>query len=58
MNTNADEWRRRRDWLPGPIHWLSLTSTDRSGGGVTTTGRTNGRTTDGRTRPQLMGTTG
>ncbi|MDW5323170.1 hypothetical protein [Plantactinospora sp. KLBMP9567] len=39
----SDEWKGRRDWLPGPVEILGMSSSEFDGGDVTVTGRVSAR---------------
>jgi hypothetical protein len=41
--SSSDTWGDRRHWLPGPVQWLGLSSSDDDGGDVMITGRASAR---------------
>jgi hypothetical protein len=42
-SVGSDEWRGRRDWLPGPVEILGMSSSEFDGGDVMVTGRVSAR---------------
>ncbi len=59
--TGSDQWGNRRNWLPGPVQRLSLSSSDVDGGDVMVIGRASHRVSrlvlehgDGRTTPARL----
>jgi hypothetical protein len=43
VSVGFDRWREQRDWLPGPVHQMSGSSTEVDGGEVTASGRVSPR---------------